>query len=831
MLNVNAEPFYIQPEANQKARSSSNLNSSLDPIYRQEDHLQLPTSASYQFSNASSAYQTATPNSPAVVAVKKTRGGTIIFVSNCKGNIFGLEQLALQYTASTVVHIGNFGLYDRGTISNIDEDIVKKNLPEGKECLYYQDIEFLITQKKRLSINLYVVPGDLDDPALVEKLKLQPELIPNLHLITTSCCLELEQVKFKFFKFCKFDLINDFDGCKSYLEKLFEESDSSVEKCEVKIFCSSYTAISDADDQLLYKLAYNLQMDYLLQVSSTNFLGYQPILAMDNQDEVYKIFSANATENNGVVSRFLSFYEEQHVKAPPQNFNFKLPLYEEGHVVLNVNTTRVSHIIVNGGLNLAGKFAQQVGRAFNLLKIIDEEVNQISEDNRSPNNKSNGAANNPWKQKFHAHSQENKLTSLNENSEVVPRPRPKNDRNLPSRPVSWSSWDNIAENAIVYQSRPLSGSSWETATDSSGFDSENGITIWVGNLPEVVNETDIRNFFRNIPILRIKMTTNRPDKRPCAFVDVADTDALEAALRLGGERLHGVRLKVEYDPSRLKKEFGFKGRANSYPSLSAVAQGKLPAEQDHQTQQQQQLQQLPRLTKSKSSDWIGLQSQKNHTTETLQQQAINNNWSNFSNNEFNNNMNLDALGKSSSWDSPPRKEVQSFSSGKNWDLPFNNKVNSIIPGMGWEDKSSNNNLNLQNQSQNNHPWITKSKSSLNLSWTTDGSPLKSPIINSTPGFGYGTVSSPSNNSLGLEWNKPSVQQSLRSPTSTSVQSFWNSNDVGNQNLMNNNYNQEKLKQQSKVWKNDKLGVRPGLNIITDFGNKSHDGSPLSAPIL
>ncbi|KAJ3092844.1 hypothetical protein HK102_001669 [Quaeritorhiza haematococci] len=79
------------------------------------------------------------------------------------------------------------------------------------------------------------------------------------------------------------------------------------------------------------------------------------------------------------------------------------------------------------------------------------------------------------------------------------------------------------------------------------------MTVWVGNLPEDVTEADLHEFFRNVPILSIRLPNALPDKRPCAYVDVADADALERVLKLGGERLHGTRLKIEYDPSRMKK--------------------------------------------------------------------------------------------------------------------------------------------------------------------------------------------------------------------------------------------------------------------------------------
>ncbi|KAJ3098686.1 hypothetical protein HDU97_003803 [Phlyctochytrium planicorne] len=100
---------------------------------------------------------------------------------------------------------------------------------------------------------------------------------------------------------------------------------------------------------------------------------------------------------------------------------------------------------------------------------------------------------------------------------------------------------------------------WDYASVSSDdsedipADSGAGVaTLWVGNIPEEATEHDLKVYFRSVPIIRIRLSKKRPDKRPCAYVDVREED-MDRALRLSGERLLGARLKVEYDPNRLHK--------------------------------------------------------------------------------------------------------------------------------------------------------------------------------------------------------------------------------------------------------------------------------------
>ncbi|KAJ3214408.1 hypothetical protein HDU67_001695 [Dinochytrium kinnereticum] len=138
---------------------------------------------------------------------------------------------------------------------------------------------------------------------------------------------------------------------------------------------------------------------------------------------------------------------------------------------------------------------------------------------------------------------------LEENPASVPVSTPMNLTGTQS--AGSTGWEKISENSDK--------DNWDYASlssdDSDDFPSEGSVgvsTLWVGNIPEEASEHDLKVYFRSVPVIRIRLSKKRPDKRPCAYVDVREED-MDRALRLSGERLLGARLKVEYDPNRLQK--------------------------------------------------------------------------------------------------------------------------------------------------------------------------------------------------------------------------------------------------------------------------------------
>ncbi|KAJ3122990.1 hypothetical protein HK098_002286 [Nowakowskiella sp. JEL0407] len=217
---------------------------------------------------------------------------------------------------------------------------------------------------------------------------------------------------------------------------------------------------------------------------------------------------------------------------------------------------------------------------------------------------------------------------------------------------------------------------WDlTSETSKDAVTHEAMTIWVGNLPEDVTEDDLRVFFRGITIIRIKMSAKRADKRPCAYIDLPDAECLEKALRLSGERLHGSRLKVEYDPSRLKSQvkkdqnasgtdFGWNAKSKSDFSISK----NIPKVDQDTDSASDKTRISPNAVAQKSEP-------NTSTSKTL----------------------------ATTWDSPPRYVGTSFNSGANWDQPTSATEKPI--GGGWGDGLANslNNMNLNESKQES--WV------------------------------------------------------------------------------------------------------------------------------
>ncbi|KAI8803553.1 hypothetical protein BJ742DRAFT_777162 [Cladochytrium replicatum] len=215
----------------------------------------------------------------------------------------------------------------------------------------------------------------------------------------------------------------------------------------------------------------------------------------------------------------------------------------------------------------------------------------------------------------------------------------------------------------------------DSTTSSSGIshhglpDSVLRMTVWVGNLPEDVTEEDVRGFFRGIQLMRVKVSAKRSDKRPCAYIDIADAENLERALRLSGERMRGSRLKIEYDPSRLKSY----GKKDSNRSMR-------PTDLTINTQPAARDRSVP-LRLQTSASGTG---EAGNGTQSGLSIAVPAGW------------NIPSTGNGSgagthSWDSPPRPNNSSFSTGLNWDKPNDTSAPAQPNALGWNDGTSSHN--------------------------------------------------------------------------------------------------------------------------------------------
>lgn len=276
------------------------------------------------------------------------------------------------------------------------------------------------------------------------------------------------------------------------------------------------------------------------------------------------------------------------------------------------------------------------------------------------------------------------------------------------------------------------------------------LTLWVGNLSEHVTEQDLKEFFKNSPILRIKLCVNNPETRPCAFVDVADSVALDRVLRLSGERLHGVRLKIEYDPSRLRKAkskmalrintVAARPESNNYETDIGIPKTAGLVENAHKSNSWPNTklktnfgnEKNPELLNfapahsapPKAAPWTDKRFDAYPLTNNLNSRIFDQGVSDTAATPVITS-NEECLTSTSSaspvseadttpttWNSPPIKYNTRFSSGANWDkLPSNNP----LPGVGWDDRKRTQTSNPHSPAQSALSGNTHNPSFLNIS--------------------------------------------------------------------------------------------------------------------
>lgn len=86
-------------------------------------------------------------------------------------------------------------------------------------------------------------------------------------------------------------------------------------------------------------------------------------------------------------------------------------------------------------------------------------------------------------------------------------------------------------------------------------------TVWIGGLPEDCTEDAVIALFERCG--EIRETRLDRSKRSGTFfchVEFAETEAVDRAIRLSGERLNGSRIRVDFAENRLKGDSGGKGK-------------------------------------------------------------------------------------------------------------------------------------------------------------------------------------------------------------------------------------------------------------------------------
>ncbi|ORY42381.1 hypothetical protein BCR33DRAFT_309152 [Rhizoclosmatium globosum] len=314
----------------------------------------------------------------------------------------------------------------------------------------------------------------------------------------------------------------------------------------------------------------------------------------------------------------------------------------------------------------------------------------------------------------------------------------KSDDNFKSnpRPVS-NSWDYASRSTDITPSNASSPGDWihessqaimrpasvKSVTDTSTifkteFDTLSDMTevsemeatgistVLVGNFPDETTEAELKYRFRNVNILRCKIVNNKKaDRKPFAFLDVKECDR-DAVLKMNGERFHGLKLKVEYDPSRLEK-LGRKRSDSVKLEMSSIVVADTPVPSiPHTLKKSNSLNALEFYTSSnpqansamafrpnsqvpKTGTMIRTRSQLLNSTQLAQNYES---WMEPNNPESSSSPSLtqsylppmtlhqspvtakSSLALKSSWDSPPRKK-DTFTTGASWEKVESNNSN------------------------------------------------------------------------------------------------------------------------------------------------------------
>ena len=122
-------------------------------------------------------------------------------IAELRGQLSNLNVLARQYDASCIIHSGNFGFFDSGSIARISVKILKqisvfsplvdpKTLPQDAEEIKrslspdsLSELPSFLSGASRLDVPVYTIYGAAEDLTVIEKFRSGEYSVPNLHII------------------------------------------------------------------------------------------------------------------------------------------------------------------------------------------------------------------------------------------------------------------------------------------------------------------------------------------------------------------------------------------------------------------------------------------------------------------------------------------------------------------------------------------------------------------------------------------------------------------------------------------------------------------------
>lgn len=133
--------------------------------------------------------------------VVTTNGLRILCISELRGKLSQLNILASKYKADCIIHSGNFGFFDAGSVARISVKILRQiavfsplldpktlsNDPEEiKRTLHFSllsELDLFLSGSYRLNVPVYTIYGAAEDLTVIEKFRAGGYKIPNLHII------------------------------------------------------------------------------------------------------------------------------------------------------------------------------------------------------------------------------------------------------------------------------------------------------------------------------------------------------------------------------------------------------------------------------------------------------------------------------------------------------------------------------------------------------------------------------------------------------------------------------------------------------------------------
>ncbi|KAJ3230535.1 hypothetical protein HDU81_004445 [Chytriomyces hyalinus] len=464
-------------------------------------------------------------------------GASLLLAGNSGGDAFQLQDSALAVGADAVIHFGDFGF----ETTESRTQLLQRDLTKAHDGY----IHALRSGAKKLSVPMYLV--------LSHEQRLKPSILLSQILDGST---PIENLK----------VLSDvsqtiFIPSKNYAFQLLDLSTVSSEAMRSAL---SWDTSSITYDKAPEESMANDAINALLKMSNCspstpdkkcikmliNHSGWQPVtaaLAHLTKADILSTVPCSDTQSTFTRSLLRCIYFRLHTvqgasdmhfrlyeafKVSLENlesfvdyapaFSVKIPDFSAGHVLVNLSCAALSMAMIQ---------SRQQQRMLDQSSSFEDLIHTDGVE---------------W------------------NQDAFPNSADANDRlstpTMHSRGNS-ASWchdgDVLAQQHSLASIYDLESSlHFDTLSDVTETSEMEGVavcTVLVGNFPDETTETELRTRFRGVNVLKCKIVNNKKaDRRPFAFMEVKECDR-DLILKMNGERFHGLKLKVEYDPSRLEK--------------------------------------------------------------------------------------------------------------------------------------------------------------------------------------------------------------------------------------------------------------------------------------